>query len=116
MPEVAFETVDYAVENPFEIRKENFPNEITFYGPGLKPHITSEFSGSLKEFISISVTGNNCALNCEHCNTKILFVWQRVFRKKEQKEFWFPAGVILESSSLAFSHDDRNASVLNWVW
>ena len=72
MPEVAFETVDYAVENPFEIRKENFPNEITFYGPGLKPHITSEFSGSLKEFVSISVTGNNCALNCEHCNTKML--------------------------------------------
>ena len=72
MPEVAFETVDYAVENPFEIREENFPNEITFYGPGLKPHITSEFSGSLKEFISISVTGNNCALNCEHCNTKML--------------------------------------------
>ncbi len=72
MPEVAFETVDYAVENPFEIREENFPNEITFYGPGLKPHITSEFSGSLKEFISISVTGNNCALNCEHCKTKML--------------------------------------------
>ena len=72
MPEVAFETVDYAVENPFEIRKENFSNEITFYGPGLKPHITSEFSGSLKEFISISVTGNNCALNCEHCKTKML--------------------------------------------
>ena len=72
MPEVAFETVDYAVENPFEIREENFPNEITFYGPGLKPHFTSEFSGSLKEFISISVTGNNCALNCEHCKTKML--------------------------------------------
>ena len=72
MPEVAFETVDYAVENPFEIRNENFPKEIAFYGPGLKPHITSEFSGSLKEFVSISVTGNNCALNCEHCNTKML--------------------------------------------
>lgn len=59
--------------NPsFSIRKENFPNEITFYGPGLKPHTTSEFSGSMKEFVSISVTGNNCALNCEHCNTKML--------------------------------------------
>ncbi len=59
--------------NPsFSIRKENFPNEITFYGPGLKPHTTSEFSGSMKEFVSISVTGRNCALNCEHCNTKML--------------------------------------------
>ncbi len=60
------------VQTPFEIRKENFPNEITFYGPGLKPHSTSEFSGSLKEFVSISVTGNKCALSCEHCNTKML--------------------------------------------
>jgi uncharacterized radical SAM superfamily protein len=72
MPEVDFQTVDYAVENPLEIRNEYFPKEITFYGPGLKPHITSEFSGSLNEFVSISVTGNNCALNCEHCNTKML--------------------------------------------
>ena len=72
MPEVVLQTLDIPVQNPFEIRKENFPNEITFYGPGLKPHKTSEFSGSLKEFVSISVTGNNCALNCEHCNTKML--------------------------------------------
>ncbi len=62
----------HPVKNPFLIRKENFPNEITFYGPGLKPHSTSEFSGSMKEFVSISVTGSNCALNCEHCNTKML--------------------------------------------
>ena len=72
MPEYAVQTKDYPVMNPFDIRKENFPNEITFYGPGLKPHKTSEFTGSLKEFVSISVTGNNCALNCKHCNTKML--------------------------------------------
>jgi len=72
MPEVALKSIDYSMVNPFAIRQENFPNEITFYGPGLKPHKTSEFSGSLKEFVSISVTGNNCALNCEHCNTKML--------------------------------------------
>ena len=60
------------IETGFEIRKQNFPDEITFYGPGLKSHKTSEFSGSLNEFVSISVTGNNCALNCEHCNTKML--------------------------------------------
>jgi len=72
MPEVALKSIDYSLVNPFAIRQDNFPDEITFYGPGLKPHKTSEFSGSLKEFVSISVTGNNCALNCEHCNTKML--------------------------------------------
>lgn len=54
------------------IRKNNFAPEISFYGPGLKPHKTSEFTGSMKEFVSISVTGSACALNCEHCNTKML--------------------------------------------
>jgi hypothetical protein len=72
MPEAAIKSIDYSMVNPFAVRQENFPDEITFYGPGLKPHNTSEFSGSLKEFVSISVTGNNCALNCEHCNTKML--------------------------------------------
>ncbi len=72
MPEGAVQTMDHPVINPFAIRKENFPDEITFYGPGLKHHNTSEFTGSLKEFVSISVTGNNCALKCEHCNTKML--------------------------------------------
>ena len=72
MPENTGEPMNVALETPFYIRKENFPDEITFYGPGLKPHSTSEFSGSMKEFVSISVTGNNCALNCEHCNTKML--------------------------------------------
>ena len=72
MPENAVESMNVSLKNPFDIRKENFPDKINFYGPGLKPHKTSEFSGSLKEFVSISVTGNNCALNCEHCNTKML--------------------------------------------
>ena len=72
MHEAAIKSIDYSMVNPFAIRQENFPDEITFYGPGLKPHKTSEFSGSLKEFVPSSVTGNNCALNCEHCNTKML--------------------------------------------
>ena len=72
MSEVVLQSIDKPTQTPFSIRKENFPNEITFYGPGLKLHTTSEFSGSMKEFVSISVTGNSCALNCEHCNTKML--------------------------------------------
>lgn len=54
------------------VRQANFPPEISFYGPGLKHYQTSEFSNSLKEFVSISVTGAECALNCEHCRTGLL--------------------------------------------
>ncbi|RMH64220.1 MAG: radical SAM protein [Calditrichaeota bacterium] len=55
------------------IRKNHFDNKITFYAPGLKSYKTSEYScHSVQEFVSISVTGENCALSCEHCKTKSL--------------------------------------------
>lgn len=46
--------------------------EITFHTPGMKSHRTSEVQGAVNEFVSISVTGSACALNCEHCQTKVL--------------------------------------------
>ncbi len=55
------------------IREDYFDNRITFYAPGLKNYKTSEYCGhSAREFVSISVTGENCALSCEHCKTKSL--------------------------------------------
>jgi len=35
MPEAVLQTFDTPVLKSFEIRKENFPDKITFYGPGL---------------------------------------------------------------------------------
>jgi uncharacterized radical SAM superfamily protein len=56
-----------------EIRRSNFPNRMRFHAPGLKRYSTSEFtSQDAAEFVSISVTGNACALSCEHCNMKVL--------------------------------------------
>ncbi len=55
------------------IRKENFEDKVTFYTPGLKQYKTAEYKDhSAIEFVSISVTGENCALDCEHCNSKSL--------------------------------------------
>lgn len=54
------------------VRRRFFPDIMTFHGPGLKMHKTSEFEASVNEFVSISVTGTHCALNCEHCKTKML--------------------------------------------
>lgn len=56
-----------------EIRRAHFPNQITFYAPGLKRYKTSEYGGhDATEFVSISVTGTACALSCEHCKTSVL--------------------------------------------
>ena len=55
------------------IRRANFPDRIRFHAPGLKPYSTSEYtSQAAAEFVSISVTGNACALGCDHCEMQVL--------------------------------------------
>ena len=48
------------------------PKRIRFYAPSFSYHKTVSFCGSNKEFPTISVTGNGCALNCKHCGGKVL--------------------------------------------
>jgi len=47
--------------------------EIRFYAPGLKRYRTSEYGGQDPgRFVSVSVTGTACALQCDHCQSKVL--------------------------------------------
>ena len=49
------------------------PNQILFSTPGFHRYRTDEHNnGKGEEFVSISVTGRACALNCAHCNTQLL--------------------------------------------
>ena len=55
------------------IRRANFPDVVAFHAPGLRRYSTSEFNTQEPgEFISISLTGNSCALGCDHCKTEVL--------------------------------------------
>jgi hypothetical protein len=46
---------------------------IHFYAPGLKGYRTSEYSAQdAGAFVSVSVTGAACALQCEHCHGRVL--------------------------------------------
>ncbi len=46
---------------------------IHFYAPGLRRFATREYGGQdLAAFVSISVTGSECALMCDHCQAKVL--------------------------------------------
>ncbi len=48
-------------------------DRIVFHAPGLKRYQTSEYEEhNEKEFVAISVTGEACSLNCEHCKTGVL--------------------------------------------
>ena len=53
------------------IRRANFPDEILFHTPGFHQYVTGDHHNG-SEFVSISITGTECALKCEHCNTQVL--------------------------------------------
>ena len=47
--------------------------EIHFYAPGLKRYRTSEYAGQDPgRFVAVSVTGTACALQCDHCQSRVL--------------------------------------------
>jgi len=61
------------MDQAFAIRKSNFCDDIKFYAPGLKSYNITEFEQKKPNaFLPISITGNACALDCDHCDTKIL--------------------------------------------
>lgn len=47
-------------------------NTVHFYAPSFTHYKTQQFCSSTKEFPTISITGNSCALNCKHCGGKVL--------------------------------------------
>ncbi len=60
-------------EQAFAVRQANFCNDIKFFAPGLKSYAIPEFEQKNPyAFQSISLTGSGCALDCDHCNKKIL--------------------------------------------
>ena len=47
--------------------------EIVFHAPGLKRFKTSEYTAQeVTHFASVSVTGTECALACDHCQMQVL--------------------------------------------
>ncbi|MDH4225009.1 MAG: radical SAM protein [Deltaproteobacteria bacterium] len=59
------------------IRRKNFGDRISFFAPGFKKFQTTEFTGqNPARFVTISLTGNGCALGCDHCATsKLKGMW-----------------------------------------
>lgn len=45
---------------------------VRFYAPSFTYYRSQQFCASTNEFPTISVTGNNCALNCRHCGGSLL--------------------------------------------
>ena len=55
------------------LRKRHFGAAMEFYAPGLKRWQTQEWTPErANRFLALSVTGTACALQCDHCKTKVL--------------------------------------------
>lgn len=66
-------THEFLTTPGFEIRRQNFPDVMEFYAPGLKRWETREWKPvNPNRFLPVSVTGNACALQCDHCKGKVL--------------------------------------------
>lgn len=55
------------------VRHRHFPEVMDFYAPGLKRWQSSEWRPrNPRRFLPVSVTGPSCALQCDHCQAKVL--------------------------------------------
>ncbi len=62
-----------APSDAFAVRRQHFPDEINFHAPGLKRYRTSAFvQTNPRAWLPISLTGDACALQCDHCAAKVL--------------------------------------------
>ncbi|MFX1326061.1 MAG: radical SAM protein, partial [Promethearchaeota archaeon] len=57
-----------------DITQRNFGNMLKIYNP-------------TRKFPAISITGSNCALNCEHCNKKYLKGMTSILENKDLEDF-----------------------------
>ncbi|MDA8194307.1 MAG: radical SAM protein [Thermaerobacter sp.] len=64
--------VDELVMEAQRTSRRHFPPEIVFAAPSQKHYDTGVYQNRRKTFMTLSVTGEACALGCEHCGTKVL--------------------------------------------
>jgi uncharacterized radical SAM superfamily protein len=66
---------DYEVwmKQGFDIRRQNFGDDLLCYSPTAYPYEIDDHKQSRSNnFVSFSVTGTSCSLNCEHCQGRLL--------------------------------------------
>ena len=55
----------------WNLRRKNFPDVIHFAVPGGKHYDSKNFVNS-RRFLNVSITGDSCALHCDHCQGTML--------------------------------------------
>lgn len=61
------------MQQAFQSRLNFFDNQLICYSPTAYPYQIKDHTQSHSEnFLSLSVTGTSCSLNCEHCDSQLL--------------------------------------------
>jgi lipoyl synthase len=77
MPSITAETIWNQTEAEFKAFLDSGSlkpqsDKVRFYAPSFTYYKSKHYCSSIREFPTISVTGNSCALNCRHCGGKVL--------------------------------------------
>jgi len=56
----------------WEVRQCHHPADLVFAVPGAKRYETEHYRNTPHRFVSISLTGRQCALGCDHCRSQLL--------------------------------------------
>lgn len=60
------------VQEAQSLSRTHFPQELLVSAPSQKQYDVSHYQNQRQVFQLLSVTGSHCALNCDHCGTKVL--------------------------------------------
>jgi uncharacterized radical SAM superfamily protein len=70
--ELKIRSLESILDEAWDIRRKNFPPVLNVSAPSAKTYISDHFRNTKNRFVNITVTGNWCELNCEHCKKKLL--------------------------------------------
>lgn len=70
--ELVSHTLDDLLEKAWRIRRENFDDMLSVFAPSAKTYDIGIFRNTKNRFVNISITGDYCELNCDHCQGKLL--------------------------------------------
>ncbi len=71
----------------YDLRVQHFGHNLYCYGPTSYPHnIPSHKQDNPDNFISLSVTGTSCSLDCEHCKSRLLVGMEPTIRPEDMIE------------------------------
>jgi len=70
--ELLAQPLEALLERAWNIRTKNFPSVLNISVPSTKTYISDHYRNKKNTFLNISISGEICGMNCEHCKGRLL--------------------------------------------